>query len=230
MLTLLDRGVSGNCWRVRLLLGFLGLPYQRIEVDILSGENRSALFRRINPRGQVPVLLVDGEPGTRPIACWDSGAILVYLAARHAPQWLGYSPVEQAYQQQWLSIAGVEHQVGIRAARGALLFALEPAGFTLAAAQQIGRTGLEVMNSRLASSIWLCGERPTVADVACYPYARLARQAGISADDLSALLLWFERVEALPGYVSLDDPDAAPSRPWADAVADLERAFQQERS
>lgn len=227
MLKLLDRGVSGNCWRVRLLLGFLGMPYTRVEVDILRGENRSALFQRINPRCQVPVLLEHDDTGLAVSAIWDSCAILVYLAARYEPTWLAQSPDEQARQQQWLSVASVEHQVGIRAARGARLFGVEPPGFSLQAAQTIGRRGLEIMDAFLARHAWLAADRPTVADVACYPYARLANDADIDLDVLPALSRCLDAVEALPGFSPQRDAAHAPGQTWAAVYEELERAFRQ---
>ena len=69
--------LSGNTHKVRLLLGFLDLPYDERSVDIPAGEQHSEAFRAINPISQVPVL-IDAD-GTR---LRDSQAILVYLGGR----------------------------------------------------------------------------------------------------------------------------------------------------
>ena len=67
---LYDREQSGNCHKVRLLLSMLGLEYERVPVDLGSGEHRKPEFLRLNPRGQVPTL-TDGD-----VTVWDSQAIL----------------------------------------------------------------------------------------------------------------------------------------------------------
>lgn len=75
MLRLYDSRLSGNSWKVRILLSQLGLPYERVTLDIRKGETRDPAFRQISRFARVPVLLL--EDG-RPIV--ESGAILVHLA------------------------------------------------------------------------------------------------------------------------------------------------------
>ncbi|HKK13872.1 MAG TPA: glutathione S-transferase N-terminal domain-containing protein [Gammaproteobacteria bacterium] len=83
MIRLYDYERSGNCYKVRLLLALLGLPWERVPVDLRRGEERRPEFLALNPRGQVPVL-TDGD-----WVVWDSQAILVYLARRYGgAQWL----------------------------------------------------------------------------------------------------------------------------------------------
>ncbi|WP_428293580.1 glutathione S-transferase N-terminal domain-containing protein [Hydrogenophaga sp.] len=75
--------ISGHCHRVELLLSLLGLPFERIEVDLAQRQHKSPEFPAMNPLGQVPVLRDDE------LTLSDSNAILVYLEARYAPgQWL----------------------------------------------------------------------------------------------------------------------------------------------
>jgi glutathione S-transferase len=211
MLTLMDRKVSGNCWRVRLMLSFLGIDARRVEVDIVGNDQHSEAFRALNPRGQVPVL-VDGG-----VAIWDSCAILVYLAAKHQPRWLASDPLAQARQEQFLVLANVEHQTGIRASRAKMLFDLPIRG-TIKEARDAGLGALRIMDDALAASPWLAGDAPTVADVACYPYARLAPDGGIKTAGLLHLQRWLSDFEAFPGFVGLADGDVEPFSAWTPAA------------
>ncbi len=191
---LYDRRASGHCWKIRLLLSFLGLSVERREIDILKGEARTPAFLAINPRGEIPVL-IDGD-----VVIADSQAILAYLARRHGPEWLPIEPVALAGVMRWLAVSGQEMQRGTRAARGILRFGLPG---DLAAAQAVTRSTLTMIDAELAGRDWLVGERPTIADVAIYPYAVLADEAGVPVADFPALAAWAERFRSLPGYVDL---------------------------
>ena len=78
---------SGNAWKVRLLLSMLKQPFETIVLDSDKKENKTPEFLKLNPRGQVPVL-VDGDQ-----VFWDSTACLVYLARKYGgEQWLPTDP------------------------------------------------------------------------------------------------------------------------------------------
>jgi len=223
-LILLDRTVSGNCWRVRLLAGFLGRTLERVEVDILAGENRDPLFLAANPRGQVPVLIAPPDGPGRALVIRDSIAILVWLAAAHGPSWLCETPEERAREQEWLAIGAHEQQAGTRAARGALLFGVRPDGFALDRAQELARRSLAMMEERLAAERWLAAGRPTIADVACYPYASLAGDAGVALEAFPAVCRWLGDFAALPGFRAQAGAES-PSRRWPDAASDIRVAL-----
>ena len=83
MLKLYDLVNSGNCHKVRLLLSFLQIAYEKIPVDTPTGEHQTPDFMRMNPIAHVPVLEVDGRH------IWESQAILVYLARKYGGEtWL----------------------------------------------------------------------------------------------------------------------------------------------
>lgn len=187
---------SANCYRVRLMLSLLALEADMIEVDHRTGALDSAAFRALNPFGEVPVL-VDGETRLR-----DSQAILVYLARRHgAPHWLPLDAAELAAVQQWLSFAANEIQNGPRMARGIVLFGR--AG-DLEAAIRAARRALALLETRLAGRDWLETGRPTVADIACYPYTSRMGDAGIALTEYPALVAWLRRIESLDGFIPLE--------------------------
>ena len=192
---LYDWPLSGNAYKIRLFLSLLGKEYEKVTVDLRSGESREAEFLERNPRGQIPVL-EDGK-----ITVWDSQAILVYLARRYGGErWLPLDPVPMAEVAQWLAVAENELLFGLARARAVKRFGRD---YDLKACQDYGRAGLKVLNARLEHQDWLAGPRPTIADVACYPYVALAPEGEISLDDHSNILAWLRRVQGLPGYVGM---------------------------
>ncbi|MBT2968695.1 MAG: glutathione S-transferase [gamma proteobacterium symbiont of Ctena orbiculata] len=184
---------SGNCYKVRLLLSMLGLDYERVDLDLIKGESLTEAFKRINPRGQVPVL-VDGD-----LVIWDSMAILVYLARRYAASdWLPTDPLGETRVMQWLAVSENELLYGLARARAALVFG-KP--FDLKLCQQDGRAGLSVLELKLSESDWLAADNVSIADIACYPYVSLAAEGEVSLQPYPAVCAWLGRVEGLPDWV-----------------------------
>lgn len=113
-LKLYDFPLSGNCYKIRLMLSMLGLAYEKIPTDILAGDTLSPEFRQLNPRAQIPVL-VDGGA-----LIWDSMAILIYLARRYGDEgWLPRDPLAEARVMQWLAVSENELLYGVARARAA---------------------------------------------------------------------------------------------------------------
>ena len=221
MIKLYDRQRSGNCYRARLMLALLGVPYERIPINTGGGasifhgpadlgspdhpdqrrmdeaarqSNRSEWFRSMNPRGQVPVLEDDGR------VIWDSTAILVYLARKFGGEsWLPPDAAGEAEVVQWLVLAQNELLYGLARCRG--IIEMGRPG-SLAECQALGRVGLGVMEDRLRDHDWLALDRRTIADVACFPYVALAPQLGVPLEnDFPGVRRWIGRVEALPMFV-----------------------------
>ncbi len=193
---LYDSARSGNAFKVRLCLSLLNLECEKIQVDLIAGENKTPTFLRINPRGQIPVL-VDAEH-----TIWDSQAILVYLARRYGEDhWFPREPVEMAQVMQWLAVSENELLFGLARARAVKRFGRP---WNLKQCQALGRAGLRLMESHLTGREWLATARPTIADVACFPYVALAPEAGISLDALTQVPAWIGRVQRLPGYVGME--------------------------
>jgi len=194
-LKLYDLERSGNCYKVRLLLSMLGLDYERIPTDSTTGETLTAAFKRLNPRGQIPVL-VDGET-----VIWDSMAILVYLARRFGDErWLPGDALGEARVMQWLAVSENELLYGLARARSTLLFNRP---FDLAQCHRDARPGLEAMEARLGLAPWLAAAHPSIADVACYPYVALAEEGRFSLEPYAAVRAWLQRFEGLAGWQAM---------------------------
>lgn len=188
--------ISGNAYKVRLLLAFLNLPYEAINVDLMAGDTLTAEFKQLNPRGQVPVLC-DGD-----VVIWDSMAILVYLARRYGNgEWLPNDAVQEAQVMQWLAVSENELLYGLARARSTLLLKRP---FNLEQCQREGKAGLDVMEQHLATNAWLVAGQPTIADIACYPYVLLAPVGEVSLEPYPNVRQWLARMAALPNWVAME--------------------------
>jgi glutathione S-transferase len=192
---LYDRELSGNAYRVRLLLSLLRLKHEAVNVDLSKSENREAWFLKLNPRGQVPTLDDDGT------IVWDSMAILVYLARKYGGEkWLPIDPQGMAQVMQWLAIMENEILYGLAKAR--IICKFRRPG-NLEEAQLLGRKGLDVLEQRLAAHPWLALDHATIADIGCFPYVALAAEGEISLEPYRSVRGWIERIKALPDFVGM---------------------------
>lgn len=193
-LVLYGTRLSGHCHRVEALLGQLGLPYAYREAP--AAVRQSSDYRRIAPFGQIPVL-VDGE---RVIA--DSAAILVYLCRAYDPDgaWLPRDLEREVEIQRWLAVAAGDIRFGPALARLITRFG---APGDLTAAHRVAHALFAFMQVHLAGRDWLVGERPSIADLACYAYLAVADEGGLSLDATPALPAWIARVEAIPSFLRM---------------------------
>jgi glutathione S-transferase len=195
MLTLYDFALSGNCYKVRLLLSFLALEHNAIAVDLPARAQKSGEFLHVNLLGQVPVLDDDN------IVIRDSQAILVYLARRYGGEsWLPIDAEGLARVTQWLSNAANEIAHGLAAARA---YHLMNRACDIELATQRAHALLDTLNKHLQSRQWLELERPTIADIACFPYVALAHQAKIVLSAYPQVEAWVARFKQLPRFIAM---------------------------
>ena len=205
--TLYRMPVSGHCHRVELMLSLLGLPCERVNLDLRKGEHRTPSFLALNPLGQVPVL-VDGDT-----VLSDSNGILVYLVQRYAPgsAWMPQDPVGQARLQRWFCLAAGLLVPGVATPRYATL-----AGRPVPdreGALATGKRLLDYMEGELQGRTWLLGgAKPTLADIAMVSYTSQAHIAGLPMAEYPRIGAWVARLQALPGYVPLADTLAPPAQ------------------
>lgn len=187
--------LSGHSHRVQLLLSLLGLPTELIDVDLRAGAHKQPQFLALNAFAQVPVI----DDGGTIVA--DANAILVYLARKYGGEtWLPGDPVGAAAVQRWLSVAAGQIAFGPAAARLITVF-----GARFDAADVIGRAHalLKVMDGELRERSFLAGDRPSIADIACYTYIAHAPEGNVSLAEYAQVRAWLARIEALPGFVAM---------------------------
>lgn len=186
--------LSGHAHRVETFLSILQQDYELVNVDLMAGEQRTEAFLKLNPFGQVPVL-VDGE-----VTLSDSTAILVYLARKYGQEWLPTDALGQARVQRWLSVASGEVAAGPGAARLVKLFG---APLDHAAAVTKAHKLLGTLESHLSEHKFLAAEEPTIADLAVYTYVAHAPEGGVSLQNYPQVRAWISRVEALANFVPM---------------------------
>jgi len=183
---------SGNAFKVRILLALLNVPHEKAIVDFPNKAHKKEPFLSINPRGQVPALEAEGR------VFWDSTSNLVYVARKYGGEkWLPTDPLGMAEVMQWLALANNEIHYGLQWARGVKRGIKQG---NLEEYQGYGRQGLAVMEGRLKNHDWLALDRPTIADIACFPYVQVAPEGGFDLNAYPSVSAWLKRCEALPGW------------------------------
>jgi glutathione S-transferase len=195
MLKLYDAPISGNCQKVRLMLSILGVEYEKIPVSLPDGEQKTPEYLAINPVGKVPAIDDDG------VQIWDSQAILVYLAGKYGnADWYPDDAEGRGHVQKWLALAANEMFNGPAIARAMIIFKREG---DQSVPKKAAEATLSILNGWLENHEWLACDRPTIADIAVYPYAALAWEGNVDMSAYPAMNAWIKRVEALPGYVGM---------------------------
>ncbi|MBB1441262.1 glutathione S-transferase [Shewanella sp. SG41-4] len=195
-ITLYRHPLSGHAHRVEVFLSILGLKANIVDVDLMSGAQKSTDFLAKNTFGQVPVL-IDGD-----VTLSDSNAIIFYLAKKYddTNNWFPENLVAAAEVQRFLSVAAGRVASGPAAARLITLFGakMDPVS-TISASHSI----LALIDAHLNGEKWLVGNKPTIADIANYAYIAHAPEGNVSLDNYPHINAWLARIEALPGFVPM---------------------------
>ncbi|WP_165664529.1 glutathione S-transferase family protein [Metapseudomonas otitidis] len=190
--------ISGNCYKVKLILELLGQPYQWVPVDILKGETRSEAFLALNPNGKIPVLEL--EDGT---TLWESNAILNFLA--EGSDLLPTEPRLRTQVLQWQFFEQYSHEPYVAVARFIKRYQGMPA--ERAEEYQVclvrGYKALRVMEQQLSRTPYLVGDTYSIADIALYAYTHVAEEGGFDLSGFPAIQSWMARVAAHPRHVSI---------------------------
>jgi glutathione S-transferase len=197
---LYDSPVSGNCYKVRLLLAHLGIPYERRAMDVVDRSNRRELLGDLNPSLRVPTLVLDDG---RPLA--ESNAILWYFGegTRFVPQ-DGY---QRAQVLQWMFYEQYELEPALAVVRFWLAYSGRPEGLSADRRDELTKAGYRVLRTldrHLDGRSYLVGEKLTLADLSLYAYTHVAHEGGFDLAESPAVRAWLERVAAEPGHVPID--------------------------
>lgn len=198
MFTVYGMADSGNCYKVKLALEQLALPYRWVEVDSTRGETRTPQFLARNPNGKVPTLeLEDGS------FLPESNAILFYLA--EGSPLLPADRTGRARALQWMFFEQYSHEPYIATARFIvkMLRKAEEMRAVLEEKRPRGYAALDVMENHLQRQPFFVGERYGLADIALYAYTHVADEGGFDLGGYPAIRAWCRRVTQQPRYVAM---------------------------
>jgi glutathione S-transferase len=196
---LYDSPVSGNCYKVRLLLAHLGRAYERRFVDVVDRSGREELLGGLNPAQRVPTLVLDDG---RALA--ESNAILWYFGegTRFVPD----DAFARAQVLQWLFFEQYDHEPAIAVARFLRSYSGRPDLFDERRDELLtrGYRALDAMERHLAGREWLVGEAMTIADIGLYAYTHAADDGDFDLGRYAAIESWLDRLASQPGHVPID--------------------------
>ena len=196
---LYNSAVSGNCYKVRLLLAQLGLEYETVDVSVVDRSNRKELLGALNPGLRVPTLVLDDG---RPLG--ESNAILSYFG--EGTDFVPTDRYERAQMFQWMFFEQYSHEPYIAVVRFWLAYSGTPETFAdqIPARKKGGYAALDAMESHLMGRSFLVAERYTIADIALYAYTHVAHEGEFDLAAYSAIRDWLGRVASQPGHVPID--------------------------
>jgi glutathione S-transferase len=198
MLRLYEFFSSGNCYKVRLLLTQLGIPFERVELNILKGETRTPEFLSKNSNGRIPVLEI--EPGQ---FLSESNAILFYLS--EGTEFFPNDAWERAKVMQWLFFEQYSHEPFIATSRFwiSILGKGDEYRDAINQKREPGYAALTVMERHLTNHLFFVGERYTIADIGLFAYTHVADEGGFDLMRFPEIQAWIERVKAQPQHISI---------------------------
>ncbi|AUG54846.1 glutathione S-transferase family protein [Thalassospira marina] len=190
---------SGNGYKIRLMLRFLGREFSLVEHDITKGETRTDDYRKnVNPVGRIPAL----DTGEGHVLA-ESNAILLFLA--EGTKWLPADKWERTAVYQWLFFEQYEHEPNVAVLRSWLSVKGTPdyGHALLPIKRAAAHNALSVMEDRLKDHDWLVGSDCTIADIALYAYTHVADEGGLDMALYPAIGRWLKRFSTLPAYVPI---------------------------
>tara|TARA_Y100000588_G_C14099974_1_gene858357 strand:- start:299 stop:1006 length:708 start_codon:yes stop_codon:yes gene_type:complete len=186
-----------NGQKIHIMLEETELDYHEIWIDIERGDQFKAQFLEISPNNKIPAIVDQEGPDDRPIAIFESGAILLYLAEKTG-QFLPDAPHKRWETLQWLMwqmggfgpMLGQAHHFNAYAPMrpdGAVVLPYAQERYTNEATRLYS-----VLNRRLADHEYVAAEQYTIADIAIFPWCRLYERQGQEIDAFSNVKRWFD--------------------------------------
>lgn len=199
MYRLYDYLPSGNGYKVRLVLNYLELPYELIELDIKVGASRTPEFLAKNPNGRIPLLEIPGKGFLS-----ESHAIIAYLAEESAL--IPNGRLDRARMQQWLCFEQYNLEPNVATVRfwlNSLKKTPDELGGKLVEKRQLGYAALDVLERGLVDKPFLVADRYSLADIALYAYTHVAHQGGFDLERYTNISEWIRRIEQQPRWIPI---------------------------
>lgn len=199
MYTVYGDALSGNCYKIKLLMNLLQLPHRWQYIDIMQQQSRTPEYLAKNPNGKVPLLEF---PDGRFLS--ESNAIINFLGegTHYFPQdrWL------RAQVMQWQFFEQYDHEPTVAVARFIVKFQGSPAARQqeLANKQASAQKALGVMEQHLQKHDYFVNHSLTNADISLYAYTHVAHEGDISLEAYPAIQRWLQRVAETPDFISME--------------------------
>jgi len=187
-----------NGHKVHIMLEECGLPYRVTAVDIGAGDQFRPDFLAISPNNKIPAIVDSDGPDGQPISLFESGAILMYLAAKSGGRFMPASTRGRYEMLEWLmfQMGGVGPMLG--QAHHFRIYAPEKIPYAIDRYTNEAKRLYGVMDKRLAKSKYIAGPEYTIADIAIFPWLRSWKNQGIDWTDFPHLKGWFDEIAARP--------------------------------
>jgi GSH-dependent disulfide-bond oxidoreductase len=186
-----------NGHKVHIMLEECGLPYRALPINIGAGDQFKPEFLKLSPNNKIPAITDPDGPDGKPISLFESGAILVYLAAKTGK----FLPaIDRAKYEvlEWLmfQMGSVGPMLG--QAHHFRMYAPEKIGYAIDRYSNEAKRIYGVIDRRLAQSAWLAGAQYTIADIATFPWLRSWQNQGIVLSEFPHLEAWFNKIAERP--------------------------------
>jgi len=212
MIELYDYELSGNCYKIRLMLSVLNIEYKSNNIEFYpSEEHKSDDFLKINPLGQLPVISDNG------FVLRDAQAILIYLSTKYDKNGSWYptnDPKKVGMISQWLAFAD---SITGSASAARLHDTFFYTNFDIEKCRAAAHSQFRILDEHLyfqeqLGNSWVCeGKTPTIADIACFPYVVLSEEGGVSRISYPAIRRWIDRFKRIEGFIIM--PGMFPAGP-----------------
>ena len=212
MIVLYDYELSGNCYKIRLMLSVLNIEYKSNNIEFYpSEEHKSDDFLKINPLGQLPVISDNG------FVLRDAQAILIYLSTKYDKNGSWYptnDPKKVGMISQWLAFAD---SITGSASAARLHDTFFYTNFDIEKCRATAHSLFRILDEHLyfqeqLGNSWVCeGKTPTIADIACFPYVVLSEEGGVSRISYPAIRRWIDRFKRIEGFIIM--PGMFPAGP-----------------
>lgn len=192
-----------NGYKAAIMLAELDLPYNVIPVDITAGEQFRPEFLEINPNNKVPAIVDHDGPHHRPIAIFESAAVLLYLAEKTG-RFLPEDPVKRYEAIQWLIFQNTTMGPMLGQAHHFMVYAPEKIDYAIERyGREVGRI-YDILEKRLGENEYLAGEY-SIADISTFPWVRTRKLHRRDLADYPNIDRWYQAIKNRPGvYAGLN--------------------------
>jgi GST-like protein len=186
-----------NGHKVHILLEETGLPYKVHAVDIQAGDQFKPEFLKISPNNKIPAMVDPKGPDGKPMALFESGAMLVYLAAK-AGKFMPENLRDRWMTLQWLmfQMGGIGPMLG--QAHHFLIYAPEKIEYAMNRYAKEANRLYGVLDKRLGESEYVACDEYTIADMSIMPWLRSYKNQGVEMEEYPNVKRWFDALNERP--------------------------------